>query len=100
MGISINPVIDNKTNKIIETIIKSPHLANIYPINFLGEKTVLNTSTKISNSKSKDLHLFNSHNRNFVRGISISLPRQGMKIEKPYMTFHKPKGVRINRSRT
>lgn len=83
MGISINPVIGSKANKIIETIIKSPHSANIYPINFLGEKTVLNTSTRISNSKSKDLHLFNSHNRNLVRGISTSLPRQGMEIGKP-----------------
>lgn len=81
MGISINPVIGSKANKIIETIIS--HSANIYPINFLGEKTVLNTSTRISNSKSKDLHLFNSHNRNLVRGISTSLPRQGMEIGKP-----------------
>lgn len=67
--------------------IKSPHLANTYPTNLLGEKMVVSTSMRISYLKSRDLCSFNSHDGNLVRGISISPPGQGMADEKSYMAF-------------
>lgn len=79
--------------------IKSPHLANTYLANFLGEKMVVSTATRISNLKSRDLCSFNSHHGNLVRGISIAPPGQRMAVEKSYMAFHKPKRGRSNRTR-
>lgn len=73
--------------------IKSPHLANTYPTNFLGEKMVVRRSRRISYLKSRDLCSFNSHHGNLGRGMSISPPGQGTAVEKSYMAFHKPNGI-------